>query len=1201
MRKLATAAAVSLALASGGVFGLGLGDIEMRSALNQPMDAEIRLTSVKPGELDGMIVQLAPQDAFARAGIERSQVLTDLSFSVDTSNGAPIIRISSNRPVVEPFLNFLLEVDWPQGRMVREYTVLLDPPVFMTPSATERNDAADTPAIVERGEEVLVVPTPIQRDSVAAEAAGQVDGELVELEPLDELSDSQLLSESNATAESVAESTTQQGEVISLSDLGAPNTQAAESRAAEAVSSFNIDDVEVGIEGDVQEISDDVFINEAGEIVRQGADTAEGELVELGDLEDGSSVVLSNEQDGSSIVSLDDLDAGQTAGGANASDATRATEVEVASGDTLFEIAESNAAPGASVQQMMLALLAANESSFINGNINLVKAGAILRIPDADEASRLTQTQALAAIGEQNQLWQEYRDSLRSTAATEVAQVEPVQVDTVEETSAEATAGQSDTAEGTTDAIETAALDAENQALEGLSEEARAILETAREEVRNREELRIVADNETSSTTASATADETGDNTAERLGEVNRQLQLTREELASANLRTTDLNEQVAELDGTAQNLDTLVELRQNEIARLEAQLAEVRDSEAAAEAAEQASLAEAAEGAADGVVAEAGDALNGAVDTAEAGLSTATDAAKDAVDSAGETMAAAADDASNTLSDATDAAENAVQEVTDSGTNALLEAGDTLAEVELLSPDTEDSVMAQSDADTTDASTAETQTGDAAAADQKTWYQNFLEDPKRMMIAGIGAVGLFGVLGTLLFRRKRKEPEDDGLLGATDLDEFEAHAPAQPDMTSVASDNVDIDSEGHDGSGSFGAAAAGAAGAAAIGAVSMDSSKADEDSRSDFLDDSASDSTLAFGNETLQDLPGDSESDDEEDDLDKDDTISEADVYLAYGLHGQAEELLNKAIEGNPNNEAYVSKLLQTHHAQNNAEGYRQTAEQYHARFGGSANPAWGQIAAMGLELSPGDSLYSSAQESISAVGGGTQSDTLEFDETELPTKLRSDDVDLNATGSISRDFSAGEDAVDFDQQDADLLDQSLDPAFAFNEGDLEATGDFSQIANELATENEDGSLEFPGLETTGTAANETLDKVLPEIDEPLTLDELDGLGESVDDLTLDLDQLSGDLDLDSAELLNADLSDLDIPELTAENDLLNDGTGGELDSSGDEMETMMDLAKAYIDMGDKDSASSALGEIVKSGSPEQVTEAETLLRKIS
>ncbi len=91
----------------------------------------------------------------------------------------------------------------------------------------------------------------------------------------------------------------------------------------------------------------------------------------------------------------------------------------------------------------------------------------------------------------------------------------------------------------------------------------------------------------------------------------------------------------------------------------------------------------------------------------------------------------------------------------------------------------------------------------------------------------------------------------------------------------------------------------------------------------------------------------------------------------------------------------------------------------------------------------------------------------------------------------------------------------------------------------------------------------------------------------------------MSGDLELDSSELMNADLSDLDLPDLTVDNDLFGDNVS--MGDNADEMDTMLDLAKAYIDMGDKDSASSALDEIVKSGSPAQVTEAETLLRKIS
>ena len=91
---------------------LGLGDIETRSALNQPLDAAIELLSVRSGETDGMIVTLASQEAFLRAGMDRPFYLTQLRFSVQLRDeGTPYIQVSSNSPIVEPFLNFLVEVD----------------------------------------------------------------------------------------------------------------------------------------------------------------------------------------------------------------------------------------------------------------------------------------------------------------------------------------------------------------------------------------------------------------------------------------------------------------------------------------------------------------------------------------------------------------------------------------------------------------------------------------------------------------------------------------------------------------------------------------------------------------------------------------------------------------------------------------------------------------------------------------------------------------------------------------------------------------------------------------------------------------------------------------------------------------------------------------------------------------------------------
>ncbi|MCP5151539.1 MAG: hypothetical protein H6982_12315 [Chromatiales bacterium] len=131
MRKAALTLAILSALSPGGVAALGLGPIEVSSALNEPLQARIALRSLQPGDVTGMAVTLGTADQFARAGVERPFLLSSLKFDVVADrNGREHIRVSSPAPINEPFLNFLIEVNWPRGRVVREYTVLLDPPVY---------------------------------------------------------------------------------------------------------------------------------------------------------------------------------------------------------------------------------------------------------------------------------------------------------------------------------------------------------------------------------------------------------------------------------------------------------------------------------------------------------------------------------------------------------------------------------------------------------------------------------------------------------------------------------------------------------------------------------------------------------------------------------------------------------------------------------------------------------------------------------------------------------------------------------------------------------------------------------------------------------------------------------------------------------------------------------------------------------------
>lgn len=132
VRKLALAMAFMVMTFYKGAFALGLGEIELQSALGQPLSAEIELLSARPGELDQAMVKLASREAFARAGLERLEILSDLKFEVTARPGGEnYLRVTSSKPVNEPFLSFLVELAWPRGRLMREYTLLLDPPVFV--------------------------------------------------------------------------------------------------------------------------------------------------------------------------------------------------------------------------------------------------------------------------------------------------------------------------------------------------------------------------------------------------------------------------------------------------------------------------------------------------------------------------------------------------------------------------------------------------------------------------------------------------------------------------------------------------------------------------------------------------------------------------------------------------------------------------------------------------------------------------------------------------------------------------------------------------------------------------------------------------------------------------------------------------------------------------------------------------------------
>ncbi len=266
LRKRAVAVALT-ALLSPTVFGLGLGTLTTKSALNEPFNARIEILGATAQDFDALQVKLADTAQFERAHVSRDAVLLGLKFeAVSSDTGPDFVRITTKDPVREPFLNFLLELNWANGRMIREYTVLLDPPLY-----DSNRHALTAPPMA-------APPPPMSRAPVAA-----------------------------------------------------ANTQNAGLPAAASPESTKIPDGDLG---------------------------------------------------------------------------------PVRANETAWSLANAHRPDSVSVQQMMLALLRTNPRAFGNNNVNVLKRGAVLHMPSSADLASLSQHDAIQEIQRQHQLWQEYRQGV---------------------------------------------------------------------------------------------------------------------------------------------------------------------------------------------------------------------------------------------------------------------------------------------------------------------------------------------------------------------------------------------------------------------------------------------------------------------------------------------------------------------------------------------------------------------------------------------------------------------------------------------------------------------------------------------------------------------------------------------------------------------------------------------------------------------
>lgn len=142
--------ALCMALVPISVFAAGLGKLNVMSGLGEPLKADIELIAVTPEELSSITAVIASQEDYATQGIEKPASHSTIKVEVaKNASGAPILKLKSAQPISEPFLDMLIRVDWASGRLLREYTVLLDPPGY-TGEADTGAQTAQAPIVASK-------------------------------------------------------------------------------------------------------------------------------------------------------------------------------------------------------------------------------------------------------------------------------------------------------------------------------------------------------------------------------------------------------------------------------------------------------------------------------------------------------------------------------------------------------------------------------------------------------------------------------------------------------------------------------------------------------------------------------------------------------------------------------------------------------------------------------------------------------------------------------------------------------------------------------------------------------------------------------------------------------------------------------------------------------------------------------------------
>ena len=362
LRLLLTVAMIATPIAAQ---ALGLGRLTVISGLDEPFNGQIELVSPTVQEIKTLKAALASRADFDIAGVERNVFLFDITYTVKQhSNGQYYLKLATHKPVREPFLHFLIQVDWSGGHLIREYSALLDPPQWVSGAAAEINVPATS----------APEAAPVVEAAPVADAAP-----LEELPPIGTAAEPKAEAVAAEKTQLAVSEPTATAEVPAAAPAEVPLTTQVEPTPAPAETSATVEPILPSASVTASEPTPAVVSELAPAPVAEIPAAASAAAHEFG---------------------------------------------PVKSGETLYQVAQKvNVDKSLTPQQVMLALLRANPSAFYGNNVNNLKTGKILTVPDQETIAAIPKSQAAKEYRAQFDAWQEYKLKLagagRAVAVTE--------------------------------------------------------------------------------------------------------------------------------------------------------------------------------------------------------------------------------------------------------------------------------------------------------------------------------------------------------------------------------------------------------------------------------------------------------------------------------------------------------------------------------------------------------------------------------------------------------------------------------------------------------------------------------------------------------------------------------------------------------------------------------------------------------------